>query len=150
MGQLALEQSIAAPVESVFAIATDLPRAAEHIAGIDRIELLTDLPVGLGTRWRETRTMMGRPSTEELAITAFDPPHGYTVSSSSCGAEFDCRFGFTPTDDGTRVTLALEWRAVSLFAKLMSPISGMMVGSIEKAMRQDLLDLKHAAESNSA
>ncbi|TWT85223.1 Polyketide cyclase / dehydrase and lipid transport [Posidoniimonas polymericola] len=147
MGHLAFNQQIAAPVDTVFAIATDLPRAAEHIAGIDRVELLTDGPVGLGTRWRETRTMFGRESTEELAITQFEPPRGYTVSSNSCGAQFDCRFDFSPTDGGTLMSLELDWRAVSVFAKLMSPLSGMMVGSIEKAMRQDLLDLKHAAET---
>jgi len=39
-----LNRRIDAPIEAVFEVATDLPRAAQHIRGIERIELLTDLP----------------------------------------------------------------------------------------------------------
>ena len=150
MGQITLSEEIAAPLDDVFAVAIDLPRAAEHITGIDQIELLTPLPVGQGTRWRETRTMFGRASTEELAVTGFDPPRGYTISSESCGARIDCRFSFAPVNEHTLVTLAVDWRAVSMFAKLMTPLSAMMSGPMEKAMRQDLEDLKRAAEARAA
>lgn len=147
MGRLTLNEQVAAPPDVVFAVASDLPRAAEHISGIERIEMLSPGPVGVGTRWKETRTMFGRSATEELEVAAFDPPHGYTIASESCGAAFECRFSFQPSDGGTLVTLDLEYRPVSMFAKLMSPLSGMMIGSAEKAMRQDLADLKQAAES---
>jgi hypothetical protein len=44
MPQFSMTKRIEAPIDTVFEVATDLPRAAQHSRGIERIELLTDLP----------------------------------------------------------------------------------------------------------
>ncbi|MEM6331460.1 MAG: SRPBCC family protein [Planctomycetota bacterium] len=147
MADLSLTQTIHAPLERVFQLATDLPRAAEHISGVDRIELLTDGPIGAGTRWRETRTMMGRQATEELEITAFDPPRGYTAECDSCGCHFVSTFAMAEVEGGTEVRLTLATTAQSMVAKLMSPLSALTMGAAKKAIEQDLIDLKQAAEA---
>lgn len=147
MPGLTMTQSMVAPVELVFDLATDLPRAAEHIDGIDKIEMVTEGPVGVGARWRETRTMFGRSSTEELEVTAFDRPNSYRAAGESCGCAFEFTFRFQPTVEGTDVTLEMTWRAVTLAAKLMSPLGSLMMSGCKKAVQQDLLDLKRAAET---
>lgn len=53
-----------------------------------KIELLTDLPVGEGTRFKETRIMFKREATEEMEFVEFDAPNVYTLGSYSCGCEF--------------------------------------------------------------
>lgn len=151
MASLTLTKRIAASIETVFPVATDLAHAAERIRGIAKIELITPGPVGVGTQWRETRKMMGHQSTETLEITAFDPPHGYTIGCDSCGAHIQTTFHFTPVGDETDVTLAVSLEARSLFAKLMSPLGNMMFGAtMRKCMQDDLDDIKLAAEAKVA
>jgi len=151
MTPLLLNQPIAAPIERVFALATDLPRAAEHIDGIDTIEMLTPGPVGLGTRWRETRGKMG---TEELEITRFVPPQdgsgsaSYTSECDSCGCHFTATFRFESTSQGTDTELQMTAQPQTMMAKIMSPLSSLMMGAARKAMEQDLLDLKRVAEAD--
>lgn len=150
MSGLTLTQHVNAPPELVFDLATNLPQAAQYITAIDSIELLTDGPVGVGTRWRETRTMFGRQATEEIVVTAFNRPHGYTAGGKSCGADFAFTFEFTPEGGGTLLTQRVEWAPKSLLAKLTWPMGKMMLGTMRKAMQQDLCDLKRRAEQADA
>ena len=50
-------QRVEAPVEKTFAVYSDVTNAAGRIKGIRKIELLTPGPVGVGTKFRETRVM---------------------------------------------------------------------------------------------
>src|SRR4029079_1940023 len=96
MASFSMTERIAAPIETVFEVTTDLEHAAGRIRGIEKIELLTPPPVGIGTRWRESRRMMGHAATETLEITAFERPHHYTVGCNSCGATIETTFRFSP------------------------------------------------------
>jgi carbon monoxide dehydrogenase subunit G len=129
MACLSLTKRIAAPLETVFAVTTDLEHAAEHIRGIEKIELISRGPIGVGTQWRETRKMMGHQSTETLEVKSFDPPHGYAIGCDSCGAYIETTFRFTPVGNETAVTLEVSMETRSLFAKLMSPIGNLMFGA---------------------
>ena len=145
-----MTKRVAAPVDMVFDIATDIEHAAEHIRGIDKIERLTPGPVGVGTQWRETRTMMGRQDTEMLEVIAFDRPHSYTIGCDSCGAYFKSTFRFTPIGNETDVTLEVDLEARSVFARLMAPIGRMMFNAtMRKCLEADLEDIKQVAESKS-
>ncbi len=145
-----MTKRVAAPVDMVFDIATDIEHAAEHIRGIDKIERLTPGPVGVGTQWRETRTMMGRQDTEMLEVIAFDRPHSYTIGCDSCGAYFKSTFRFTPIGNETDVTLEVDLEARSVFARLMAPIGRMMFNAtMRKCLEADLEDIKQTAESKS-
>lgn len=141
-----LTSTVAAPLERVFEAYTDLHGAPGRIQGIQRIEVLGDGTVGPGTRFRETRMMFGKEHTEELEIGSFDPPHGYSVTGGSCGARIETVFRFAPAAGGTRVTMDLSWKAVTLFAKLMAPLGWLMSGSMKKLMQKDLDDLKRHLE----
>ena len=55
-----LTQHVNAPADTVWAVMSDIPGSAATLSGIDSIQMLTDGPYGEGTRWKETRTMMGR------------------------------------------------------------------------------------------
>lgn len=152
MAHISLTRQIDAPLETVFEVATDLQRAAQHVRGIEKIELLTTLPVQVGTRWRETRKVMGREDTQTMEITAFDPPERYSVGCDSCGAYFESNFRFAAlANNATNLTLDVRTEARSLMAKLTSPIANLMFGKImRKCMEDDLDDLKQAAESRAA
>jgi hypothetical protein len=137
-----------APLETVFDVATDLDRAAERIRGIESVEILTPGPMGRGTRWRETRKMMGHQSTETLEVVAFDPPRSYSVGCDTCGCCMRSTFQFEPKGDATVVKLDVGMEARTLFAKLMSPLGNLMFGkTMRKCLDNDLEDIKRAAES---
>lgn len=151
MARFSMTKRIEAPVETVFEVATDLPRAAQHIRGIERIELLTDLPIGVGTRWRETRRVMGRQDTQTMEITAFDPPKSYTIGCDSMGSHFETTFRFAEQPGGTDVTLDVSCEARSLGAMMMAPLGNLMMGTVmRKCMADDLDDLKTVAEARAA
>ncbi len=64
--------------------------------------------MGTVTLSRETRVMLKREATEEMELTAFDPPRGYTLRASSCGAEYTSVFGFRAEGAGTLVELSFH------------------------------------------
>jgi uncharacterized protein YndB with AHSA1/START domain len=145
MSPIIVTRTIPAPPEQVFGLFTDLDAAPERLSQIDAIERLTDGPVGVGTRWKETRTMFGRQATEEMEITEFAPPRAYAVEAESCGTRFRTDFRFSPETQGTRVEMQFVATPVSLFAHIMSPLSGLMKGMLVKCLEQDLDDLAQVA-----
>src|SRR5262245_31641766 len=146
MATVSVSTTIAAPVERVFALSTDLDNWAGHIKAIKKVEKLTPGPVGVGTRFRETRVMFGREATEEMTFTAFEPNRRYVLEANSCGAHFVSTFCFEPDGSGTRVEVTCEARPVSLMAKLMSPFAFLMKGMLKKSLVGDMNDLKASAE----
>ena len=64
-----LTQHINAPAGQGWAVVSDIPGSAATLSGIDSMQMLTDGPYGEGTRWKETRTMMGRAETVEMWVS---------------------------------------------------------------------------------
>jgi hypothetical protein len=150
MPTVTLAKHLNAAPEAVFALATDLANAPGRVKAITKLELLTPGPIGVGTRFRETRVMFGKEATEEMTISAFDPPHGYEVTAHSCGTDYHTIFRFLPESGGTRVEFEFHARAVSFFAKLLTPLMFLMKGVMRKCVEQDLEDIKKAAEAVAA
>ncbi|QDU87381.1 Polyketide cyclase / dehydrase and lipid transport [Pirellulimonas nuda] len=141
---LTKQVSIAAPPRAVFDLAADFPNAATHVPGIDKIEMLTEGPVGVGTRFRETRGKMG---AETLEVTRFEPPTQMCVEADSCGCRFASTFHFIPEGEGTLVRMEIASEPRTFFAKLMSPLGGLMAGVMGRMIEKDLEGLKQVAES---
>ncbi len=146
MPTITVSKQIKASPEAVFAVASDFAGAPGRIKGITKLEILTPGPVGAGTRFRETRVMFGKEATEEMTISAFDPPHSYELTAQSCGAAFHTIFRFTSDGGGTRMDCEFRTRAVSFFAKLFTPLAYLMKGMLRKCLNQDMEDIKKAAE----
>lgn len=77
---------IKAPREQVFAAFTDLPNLADKVTAITEIEMLTSGPVGVGTKFKETRIMFGKESSEVRKSPAFPPriPCGRKPAPGGC------------------------------------------------------------------
>lgn len=152
-----LSTHINATQQAVFQTASDFPNAQSFIAAIDHVEMLeaaTDgSPIGVGTRFRETRTMFGRQATETMEVTEFDPPRAYTLSANSHGMQYSCRVTVLeeqPGIGGGGCRLSYDFNATptTLLARVTCPIMGIfMKGAMRKAMDKDLVDIKGYIEA---
>lgn len=145
--KIAVSADIAAPPERVFALLADIERWPQTISAIRGVEILTDGPVDVGTCFRETRVMHGREAVEEMTVAAIEPPRRLVLTAENHGARYVAEQRLEPTAEGTRLTLAFEGVPVTLLARLLSVMAVLLKGSIEKALRQDLADVKRAAEA---
>lgn len=150
MANLTVSTHVAAPLQETFDVFTELEHAAERIPAITKLELLSEGPFGEGTRWRETRVLMKKESTEEMWVTGFEPPHRYTVEANSCGSLYQTLFSFKPDGQGTTVSWSFEATPQTLAAKIMSPVFGLLFkGMMKKCMLEDLEALREVAEARS-
>ena len=147
MAQIEISAEVKAARDVVFQAFGDFRNAARHVSGIDQLEVLGEDPIGIGTRFRETRTMFKRQMTEEMEITGWEPGRSYTVEGDTCGCRFTTRFDFDGYPDGTQVRVTAESRPINLLAKLLSPLSGLMMGPMKKCIQQDIEDLRLMLES---
>jgi len=145
-----LTQHINASPEKVWAVLSDIPGSAGTLSGINAIQMLSEGPYGEGTRWKETRTMMGRLETVEMWVDEVDPPRSTTVKALQGGADYTTRFNLAVRDGGTDLTLTFgaEVLKPTLVSKVAMALFGKIGMSItRKALSKDLAEIAAKAES---
>ncbi|TAP41102.1 SRPBCC family protein [Arthrobacter sp. S39] len=145
-----LTQHIHASPEKVWSVISDIPGSAATLSGIDSIQMLSEGPYGEGTRWKETRTMMGRSETVEMWVAQTDPPRSTTVKALQGGADYTSRFSLAERDGGTDLTLTFGADVIKPTA--LSKITMALFGKIgmsmtRKALAKDLAEIAAKAES---
>jgi carbon monoxide dehydrogenase subunit G len=144
--KIEVETEIAAPAAVVYATVSDLARWQDFMRGIERLELLTEGPVGVGTKFRETRTMFGRSATEEMTVARLEPPRRFDLTAESHGTRYLAVHEVVPAADGARLRLVFEGTAVTLSAKLGMLLGLLFKGAVRKQLQSDLADIKAEAE----
>lgn len=146
--KLAVSELIDAPKAKVWRVITDIEGSVNFISGIEMVELLEQPENGLvGLKWRETRTMFGQTATEEMWITDAEEQVSYATRAESHGAVYQSGFRLSDEAGKTRLTMSFEGVPTSFFARLMSALtSPFFKGATEKAIKQDLIDIKVRAE----
>lgn len=145
-----LTQHVNAPADKVWAVISDIPGSAATLSGIDSIQMLSDGPYGEGTRWKETRTMMGRSETVEMWVSQADPPRSTTVKAAQGRTDYTTRFALADRDGGTDLTLTFgaEIPNPSRMSKLAMALFGKLGMRItRKALAKDLAEIAARAES---
>ncbi len=145
---IAISRHIAASPDRVWAVVTDIEHSAEVIRAIDGVEMHSGADFRVGTRWTETRTMMGRTATETMEVTAVEPVASYVVEAESAGTHYRSEFRLTPEGDGTFLTMTFSAHPTTLGAKVLAATLGRLFSSAtRKALAADLDDIAQAAES---
>src|SRR5689334_10465002 len=108
MLELSVSREIAAPPARVFAVASDLRNAAGRVRAITKLEVLTDGPIRVGTRFRETRKMGRREATEEMEVLEMDPPRSYAFGCESCGCRYRMEMRCVPKGAGTELQMHFQ------------------------------------------
>ena len=101
-----VEHTVPHPVEAVFRLVANpvnRPRWQEHT---QRVEVLTEGPVGVGTRWRETSRGVG---TYEAEIVAFEPDRLWTEEADTDRGRGRITVAFEPRGAvATHLTVSVE------------------------------------------
>lgn len=144
-----VSETIAAPPERVWQVITDLEAAPRTIPSISAVEPLTEGPYGVGTRWRETRTMMGRTETHELQVIEAVPQHRTVVTALTDGVEYTTTMQLSPDGAGTRLTITFgaDQPEAGLVQRLLWTVMG-PVGMLftRRMLRAELAEIRAAAE----
>jgi len=144
MATVAVSNEIAAPLERVFQTFTDIEHGPTRVSGIKNIQMMTPGPIHVGTRWLETREVLGRLDPAEMEITAFERNRMYTITHHKAGVRIDTTFWFEASGDRTKVTVEFELDAGGLPPGLLAPLGWAIGGKVEKVLSHDLADLKQS------
>jgi hypothetical protein len=137
-----LSEWISRSPKEVFDFVTSSDNAPKVVQSVQSMVKLTEGPVRVGTRYRETRLMNGKEQYAELEVVAYERDQKYAMKNVTEGIETVYRYTFHPEADGTRVDLVCEVKASGL-KKLVLP----MVASILKKEDGDHLQkVKKALE----
>ncbi|MCX4911625.1 SRPBCC family protein [Streptomyces sp. NBC_00878] len=145
-----VERRVAAAQGPVWEAITDLAGMPRVLSSVSKVEVLTEGAFGVGTRWRETRRMFGKDATEEMWVTASEPPERYVVEAASHGSHYISEWVLRA--DGPATTVRMTFSAVAtggvagLLAKIMG---GLGARAVRKAIAKDLADIAAALEGRS-
>ncbi|MCU1434845.1 MAG: carbon monoxide dehydrogenase [Pseudarthrobacter sp.] len=145
-----LTHHIHASPDKVWAVISDIPGSAATLSSIEAVQMLSDGPYGEGTRWKETRRMMGRAETVEMWVNQADPPRSTTVKANQGGADYTTRFSLAGRDGGTDLTVTFGAEVVkpTRLSKIYMGLFGKLGMSItRKALAKDLAEIAAKAES---
>jgi uncharacterized protein YndB with AHSA1/START domain len=150
MTTITIATEIAAPVERVFEVFTDFEHSAGRVSNIQKIEVLTVGGSRLGTRWLETREVLGQSDSAEMEITAFEQNRTYTITHHKAGARVDAVFTFEPVEDRSRVRVEFVLRSHGVPPGALAPVRWAIAGKVRDVIGHDLADLKAFIEQSPA
>ncbi len=150
MGRINLSISINAAQQTVFNVVSDVENSPDRIDWFEKVNMLTDGPVRVGTKWRETRHMNNRQSVEEWEMTAFENPNYLSAYCDSHGYDVEWTMRVDPEGDGSKLTLDMTTRPRTFVGKLMTPVEWFMSGMMKKIVLKDLESTKAYIEKHAS
>src|SRR5687767_7849944 len=130
MTTVTVDSRVAAPIERVFEVFTDLEHIADRVSNIREIEVLTTGGFKLGTRWLETREVLGRLDSAEMQVTAFERNRTYTITHHKAGTAIETVFTFEPLEGRTKVRIEFVLESHGLPPGLLAPLGWAIAGKV--------------------
>jgi uncharacterized protein YndB with AHSA1/START domain len=147
-----LDRQIYASPEQVWSVLTNVGHSADTIRSVHNVEVLNEVDggFGVGTRWREDRTLMGHKGTEELEVVEVEPPSHFAVQTLRDKDVVRMTYTLTPLDQGTRLSLTLvdDMTGRNPVSQLAWNLWGeVSLHSTRRMLAHDLDDVANAAET---
>lgn len=151
MKSIEASRQVHAPASVVWSIITDLEGSVDTISAIQKVEILSGgTEFGVGTSWRETRTMFGKQATEEMTVTEVIDGESYVVVARPESANYRTVMSILPTGE-TACVVSMEFGANpkgTMTRFLGATMGRMFSGATKKAILADLDDIAAAAEGS--
>lgn len=100
--------TVSAPVERVFAYATDVTKLPEHDATVIECHAITPGPIQQHSRLRMKIRDGDRERDMEAEVTEFSPNSVFAFHTVGSGSYLRRRYAFTPMGNGTQVHIEGE------------------------------------------
>lgn len=136
MNGFELTESIARPPKEVFEVLSNPTRAAEFLDNIKESKQLTDGPIAVGTKFRETRVVNGKEASADLLVSVYEPDSRIGISTEAEGITVAYNYHLSPQDDGTRLTWACELEASGLRRMMLPMVAAIMKKEDGNHLRQ--------------
>jgi hypothetical protein len=138
-----VERLIRADREVVAGYAMDPRNDASWIGALTEVNVLTDGPVGKGTRVQRVARFLGKRIEYVNEIEVYEPPERLVMRSVKAPFPMTVTYEFEAVDGGTRMRIATGGDA-SGFYRLAGPLLNRQV---ERGVTADLDRLKEILES---
>ena len=107
------------------------------------MKLITSGPVGVGSQFSQTVSILGKSFDTVTEVTTSNPPTSYAFKSTSGPMAFEQRFTLTPIAEGTQLDTVIEGEPGGLL-KLAGPV---VASAVNKQLNDQLNKLKQLLES---
>jgi uncharacterized protein YndB with AHSA1/START domain len=134
--------TIERPPAEVFAYLADFERIPTWNYAIEETRKVSDGPVGVGTRYRQVRTVP-RHSEESFEVTELEPESRLAIEGTFGPFPGRLTYQLEPTSGGTRVTNLVELQPTGV-ARL---VGGVATSRVRSAVLENLGKLKELLES---
>jgi uncharacterized membrane protein len=134
------------PAQQVFDYISDPNNDPVWISGITSAQILTDLPVGRGTRVKRVARFLGRTINYVLEITDYRP--GILISMRSVQAPFpmEVDYELQPAGEATELQIRVGGDSGG-FYRLAMPL---MEGQVRRSLKKDVSNIKGILERSAA
>ena len=130
------------PIEDVFAYLADFENVPSWNYAIAETEKTSDGPVGVGTTYRQIRTLPSR-SEESFEVTVYEPHRSLGLSGTLGPFAAELEYHLEPFHRGTRLTNEVDLRPGGILG-----VVGQLAGSrVKEAVADNLAELKQILES---
>lgn len=146
MPQVHGEIIINRPVQDVFDFVADERNEPRYNPEMTECELLTEEPIGQGSRFHAQMSMRGKPVQMAIEFTDFQRPRLLASASHLSTMEIEGRLTFDPVPQGTRMAWFWELHPKGPL-KLLSPLVTRMGRRQEERI---WTELKHVLEAPAA
>ncbi|MFC5929869.1 SRPBCC family protein [Cryobacterium melibiosiphilum] len=143
MAGFSTSEWIARAPNEVFDFITNPNNAPKVMESVQSMVALTEGPLRVGTRYRETRLMRGKEERAELEVVGYEPHRRYAVKNVTEGFDTVYDYAFRAEATGTRVDLVCTV-TTSGAKRLMLPV---VTAVLKKEDGDHLLRLKKALDA---
>jgi uncharacterized protein YndB with AHSA1/START domain len=143
MIRIAASQTIARPIEDVFAFVSDATNEPKWHTDVLEVSRTSNGPAGAGSTFRWVVDFMGHKEMH-VRVVGFEPNRREFIQATSGAMLPMITFLFEAHGGGTRFSRSVEVQPAGLF-RLMQP---MLRGMMAKRNAGFLENLKHVLESN--
>ena len=132
------------PVEEVFDFVADERTEPTYNHNMIGSEMVTDGPIGVGTRFRAVIRAGRRALPMDIEYTGFDRPNLIASTARMSTADFSGTLTFTPTASGTRLRWSWQTRPKGAL-RVVAPLLTRVGARQERRMWTQLRDHLEAA-----
>ncbi|HKR55375.1 MAG TPA: SRPBCC family protein, partial [Gemmatimonadales bacterium] len=112
-----------APASEVYAFLAEIANLPRWQSGVERAELTSSGPVGVGSTAVVERRVLGQQVRADLRVAALEPDRRIVLETDASGLHVEASVGLEPEGaDRTRVTFGMAMEATSFFMRTVEPM----------------------------